>query len=162
MIKKMRGHSGKKNARKSRNSCRVNGRGCGCTGTVDSGPKCAQAWNQIQTLKECLCCHIYCAHHWPRLVQPLAQFLIESPGTLYGTISLLYATILWIDWYSNVLDLFRGARQHTIDSYSEMSCTSSEVSYIDWYSEMSWTSSEASRYPVTPCSALHNTCNTLI
>ena len=22
----------------------------------------AQSWNQIQTLKECLCCHIYCAH----------------------------------------------------------------------------------------------------
>jgi len=99
---------------------------------------------------------------WPRLVQPLAQSLIGSPGTLYGTICLLYATILWIDWYSNVLDLFRGARQHTIDSYSEMLCTSSEVSYIDWYSEMSWTSSEASRYPVTPCSTLHNTCNTLI
>jgi len=30
MTKKMRGHSGKKIARKSRNSCFVNGRGCGC------------------------------------------------------------------------------------------------------------------------------------
>jgi len=30
-IKKMRGNSGKKIARKSRNSCEVNGRGCGCT-----------------------------------------------------------------------------------------------------------------------------------
>ena len=36
MIKKMRGHSEKKTAPKSRNNCRVNGRGCGCTGTVDS------------------------------------------------------------------------------------------------------------------------------
>jgi len=43
MIKRMRGHSGKKIAQKSRNSCRVSGRGCGCTGTVDSGPKCAQS-----------------------------------------------------------------------------------------------------------------------
>ena len=72
MIKKMRGHSGEKIARKSRISCRVNGRGCGCTGTVDSGSKCAHSWNQIQMLKECLCCHIYCchiycAHRWPRL-----------------------------------------------------------------------------------------------
>jgi len=34
--KKMRGHSGEKIAQKSRNSCRVNGRGCVCIGTVDS------------------------------------------------------------------------------------------------------------------------------
>jgi len=40
--KKMRGHPGKKIAQKSRNSCTVNGRGCGCIGTVDSGPKCTQ------------------------------------------------------------------------------------------------------------------------
>ena len=40
----------------------MNSRDCGCIGTVDSGPKCAQYWNQIQTLKDCLCCHIYCAH----------------------------------------------------------------------------------------------------
>ena len=41
--KKLRGHPGGKNARKSRNSCKVNGRGCGCIGTVDSEPKCAQS-----------------------------------------------------------------------------------------------------------------------
>ena len=51
MTKKMRGHLGKKVARKSRNSCRVNSRSCGCIGTVDSGPKCAHSWNQIHTLK---------------------------------------------------------------------------------------------------------------
>ena len=34
--KKMRGHSGKKIAQKSRNSCQVNGRSCGCIGTIDS------------------------------------------------------------------------------------------------------------------------------
>jgi len=34
MIQKMRGHSGEKIAQKSRNSCRVNGRGRGCIGTV--------------------------------------------------------------------------------------------------------------------------------
>jgi len=33
---KKRGHSGKKILQKSRNICKVNGRGCGCTGTVDS------------------------------------------------------------------------------------------------------------------------------
>jgi len=57
--KKMRGHSGKKFARKSRNSCWVNGRGCGCIGIVDAEHKCAHSWNQIQTLKECHFCHIY-------------------------------------------------------------------------------------------------------
>jgi len=51
MTKKMRGHSGKKIAQKSRNSCQVNSRSCGCIGTVDSGPKCAHSQNQIQTIK---------------------------------------------------------------------------------------------------------------
>jgi len=64
---KNEGPFGEKIARKSRNSCRVNGRGCGCTGTVDSRRNCAQSENQIQTLNECLRCHIYCAHYWPRL-----------------------------------------------------------------------------------------------
>ena len=67
MTQKMRGHSGKKIVRKSRNSCRVNGRGCACIGTVDSRRNFAQSYNQIQTLKEFLFCHIYCAHHCSRL-----------------------------------------------------------------------------------------------
>jgi len=41
--KKMRGHLGQKIAQKSRSSCKVNGRGCGCIGTVDSEPKCVQS-----------------------------------------------------------------------------------------------------------------------
>jgi len=65
--KKLRGHSGKKNAQKSRNSCRMNGRSCGYIGTVDSRPKCAHSWNQIQTLKEYLSCHMYCAQVWAHL-----------------------------------------------------------------------------------------------
>ena len=36
LTKKLRGHPGKKLAQKSWNSCIVNGRGCGCIGTVDS------------------------------------------------------------------------------------------------------------------------------
>jgi len=35
--------------------------GCGCIGTFDSGLTWAQSWNQIQTLKDFLSCHIYCA-----------------------------------------------------------------------------------------------------
>jgi len=35
---------------KSRNTWNVNGRGCGCIGTVDLGPKCAQFWKQVQVL----------------------------------------------------------------------------------------------------------------
>jgi len=58
---KIEGPSGEKIAQKSRNSCRIYGRSCGCIGTVDSRPKCAHSYNQIQTLKECPCCHIYCA-----------------------------------------------------------------------------------------------------
>jgi len=43
--KKIRGHSGKKVERKSRNICIVNSESCGCIGTVDSGPKCTHSWN---------------------------------------------------------------------------------------------------------------------
>jgi len=39
----------------------VNGQSCGCIGTVDSERNFAQSYNQIQTLKKCSGCHIYCA-----------------------------------------------------------------------------------------------------
>jgi len=61
--KKIKGHLGGKWARKSRNSCQVEWIvGVWDTRTVDSRPKFAQSWKQIQALKECLCCHICCAH----------------------------------------------------------------------------------------------------
>ena len=48
---KNEGPFGEKNAQKSRNSCSINSRSCGCIGTVESGSKCAHSWNQIWTLK---------------------------------------------------------------------------------------------------------------
>ena len=87
MTKKMRGHSGQTIARKSRNSFSVNSQSCGCIGTVDSGPKCAHSWNQIQTLKYfffvAYIALIY-GRVWPQMLQPLVQSLIGSPGTLLG------------------------------------------------------------------------------
>jgi len=65
--KKLRVHSGEKVAQKSRNSCTVNGRGCGCIGTVDSRRNFAQSYNQIQTLKECFFCHNCGAQLWMRV-----------------------------------------------------------------------------------------------
>jgi len=55
--KKISGHSGKRIAQKSRKI----GRSCGFTRTADTERNFAQSQNQIQTLKECLFCHIYCA-----------------------------------------------------------------------------------------------------
>jgi len=49
-------------AQKSRISHRVNGGVVGAQWTVDSGANWRKSSNQIQTLKECLLCHIYCAH----------------------------------------------------------------------------------------------------
>jgi len=49
-------------ARKSRNSWRVSGGGVGAHGQLTRGANWRQSYNQIQTLKECLCYHIYCAH----------------------------------------------------------------------------------------------------
>jgi len=46
---------------KSTKSRRMGGGGVGATGMVTKGINWRQSWNQIQTLKECLCCHIFCA-----------------------------------------------------------------------------------------------------
>ena len=58
--KKWRGHLGKV-ARTSRNSLQVSGGGVGVQGQWTRGINWHQSWNQIQTLKDCLSCHIYCA-----------------------------------------------------------------------------------------------------
>jgi len=78
MTKKLRGHSGKKFAMISRNSWCVNGRGCWCIGTADSGPKCAQSWHQIQTLKKYIFCHIYCVDRCTHLYRTVTAFRAVS------------------------------------------------------------------------------------
>ena len=40
----------------------MNGRDCGCIGTVDSRCNFAQSHNETKTLKQCFSCHIHCAH----------------------------------------------------------------------------------------------------
>jgi len=77
------GSLGQNIVRKSRNSCTVSGGGVGAKGT--KGVNWRQSWKQIQTLKECLCCHIYCARlgtPWHRTVAACRAVLIGSPGTL--------------------------------------------------------------------------------
>jgi len=56
-----------KKAEKLRISHRVGGGGSGSTQKVDAERKCAPSWNQIQTLKDCLCCHICCVHRCTHL-----------------------------------------------------------------------------------------------
>jgi len=93
MIKKMMGHSGKKIARKSRNSCAMNGRGCGCTGTVDSGPRaqmCPILEPNTNAQRLSLLSHLL-RSLLAAIGRPLAQSLIGSPGTL--------STIL-VEWIS--------------------------------------------------------------
>jgi len=60
LVEKIEGSSGIKSAQKSRKSCALNDQGCGCIGTVDSRRNLTQSYDQIQTLKEYACCHIYC------------------------------------------------------------------------------------------------------
>jgi len=57
--KKIEGPFGKFFAQKSRNSWRVNGRGCGWTGTGTQGPNVPSPGTKC---KDFICCHIYCAH----------------------------------------------------------------------------------------------------
>jgi len=58
---KNEGHEGKKKAEKWHSV------GSGSTRTVDAEPKCALSWNQIQTLKDCLCYHIYCVQRYVKI-----------------------------------------------------------------------------------------------
>jgi len=78
MTKKLRGDSGKNSAQKSRNSWGVNGRSCGCIGTIDLGPKCAQFYDQIQTLKYLFCCHLYCVHVCKHVYRTVVASLVVS------------------------------------------------------------------------------------
>jgi len=48
-------------ARKSRNSRRMSSGEMGAEGMVRNLPNCSPTYNQMQTLKECLCCRIYSA-----------------------------------------------------------------------------------------------------
>ena len=61
VLQKTWGAIWKKSSRKSRKKPAGERWGCEFVGTLDSGRKLAQSWNQIQTLKDCLCTHIYCA-----------------------------------------------------------------------------------------------------
>jgi len=79
----MRGHGVnffEKKAEKSRISHRVSGGGSGSTQTVDARLKYAPSWNQIQTLKNCLCCHIYCVHRCTHLYRNVTAYHVVSNG----------------------------------------------------------------------------------
>ena len=73
-----------KKAGKSRISHRLSGGGSGSTRTVEAGPKCAPSWNQIQSLKDCLCCHIYCVHPCTHLYRTVtAARAVPNRESLY-------------------------------------------------------------------------------
>ena len=80
--KKIEGPFGGKNCTESRNSWCVNGWGCGYIGAVHSGPKCAQSWNQIQTLKIIslvTSIALTCAPHYTKLLDIYADFFSLPP-----------------------------------------------------------------------------------
>ena len=59
--KKLRGNR-KKIVRKSRNSRKLSSGGVGAKDMVTKSENWRQSWNQIQTVKECLCCQNFYAH----------------------------------------------------------------------------------------------------
>jgi hypothetical protein len=71
LTNKIEGPLLKKIARKSRNGRRVNGGCVGAHGQLTQGANWSKSQNQIQPLKEYLCCHIYCAQlgaPWGKIV----------------------------------------------------------------------------------------------
>jgi len=64
---------------KSRNSRWTSVGDVGAEGIMTKGSDWRKSWNQIQTLKERLCLHIYCAHlgiPWHQLLELTAQSLV--------------------------------------------------------------------------------------
>jgi len=63
----------------------MNGGGVGAHRQLTPGLRWAQFWKQIQTLKECLCCHIYCVDlgtPWYQIVGDSRTVSTGSPSTL--------------------------------------------------------------------------------
>ena len=82
--KKLRGHPGEKLAPKSRNSCRLNGRGCDRKLKKLRAQMCPIRTNINAQRMTLLSQHrtSICARVCTQLLQPLAQSLVGSPGTL--------------------------------------------------------------------------------
>jgi len=96
LLKKMSGHSGKKISRKSRNSCRLNGRGCGCTGTVTQGAimrNPTTKYKRSNSIFFVTFSALICARMCTQLWRPLAQFQQGVPVRGYRDSLLLLATV---------------------------------------------------------------------
>jgi len=94
MTKKMRGHSGKKIAHT------MNGRGCGCIGTLKA-QFCAILEPNANAQKMSLLSHLLrslLSRDWLRLLQSLAQSRIGSPGTLSPTLKKVKTFVRCIDF----------------------------------------------------------------
>jgi len=84
------GHWGKKIAQNSRNCCWLNGRSCGSTRTVDTAQFCAipePNTNAQRMFFSVTSIALICAHTCTRLLHPLVQSVIVSPGTRGGRLT---------------------------------------------------------------------------
>jgi len=92
------GPIGGKIAQKSRNSRRVWGGGVGAKGVVKTGINWHQSWNQIQTLKACFGCQIYCAQlgpPWATIVEAFRAVSNRESLTLHAHLAGLFKGIVW-------------------------------------------------------------------
>jgi len=87
---------------------------CGSTWIDDSGLKWAQSWNQIQMLKECPYCHIYCAYRCTPLYRTVtASCAVSNRESLYPparsledeTLNARQNAIRNPEWWGNVSQL---------------------------------------------------------
>jgi len=80
---------------------------------VDSRPKCAYSWKQIQTLKYIFSTSIalICRCMWTQLLQPLAQSLIWSPGTLLADMQPALQPHSLVQYNMVLTTMWRGGRQ---------------------------------------------------
>jgi len=84
--KKLRGRSGQKIAHKSRNSCAVNDHDSQFCAILEPNTTYKGSKNVVAVT----CIALSCAHMCARLLQPLAQSLRGSPGTLVRCIKGLF------------------------------------------------------------------------
>jgi len=100
MTKIMRGHSRKQILQKSRNSCRVNGQGCGCIGKVHSRCNFLQSWTKYKLSKNIFAVTNFAliiGRDWAQLLQLFVRYLIEIPVPLLAVSTPIFVGQWFLD-----------------------------------------------------------------
>jgi len=153
----MRGHSGKKNSQKSRNSCCVNGGGVGAHGQLTPGPNVPSPGTKYKRSKNVfpvISIALNLGHIWARFLELPAQSRIGSPGTLVAWLCIrvqvvtlnipgtpgLVVKMLMVMVHSRACDMTHSCVPWLIHMWQDSCMCAMTHSYVTWHSCHAWMS----------------------